>query len=462
MRATSRRLLAAALPVLLGGCSTPGSGPETTAAAGPAAIMAAAVRDHAVPGAALVILKGDQVVLAQGFGVESVERTDPVRPTTTFALGSLSAQLTAVAVLTLAEERKLSVDDPVARWLPEFSRLPAGLRIRHLLTHTSGMRDFFVQPELDAVFGRPEATLEDVLAIARHSPADFMPGSRWSYANINYLMLQVIVERATKKTLEDYVENRVVAPLGLLTLKPCPPHPGSERGFARGHLAAADGRLVAHPPEAFHLYRGAGGYCGSAVDVAAWTRALATGKVVSPASYAEMTSPVRLHGERTAHYGIAMALVAPDGPRRIGHGGYGGGFSMQAAYYPDAELTVVVMLNRFAFPEHVERRVVHDVLGLAQPVIREVGLPPAERQRFAGSYDVGVAGWYPTLSDRDGKLWFEMPSLPPQPLTYVGDGEFVQEDQPYGYRMKFGPERPPSEVRILGMGLMSWYGVRRD
>jgi len=462
-RSRGRWLTALVALALLHGCAARGGdtgGPQAAADADPDAIMAAAVQAWQVPGAALVIMKRDEVVLARGYGLESAERPDAVAPTTSFALGSLSAQFTAALILKLAEERRLSIDDPVARHLPDFTRLPAGLRIRHLLTHTSGMRDFFLQPELDAVFQRPEATLQDVVAVVRHSPADFMPGTRWAYANINYVMLQVIAERVTRQVLEDAVENRIVAPLGLLTLKPCPPQPGGARGMARGHEVRG-GALAGPPPENFHLFRGAAGYCGSAVDVALWTRALATGKVVNAASLAQMTAPVALAGERAADYGFAMALVSPDGLRRFGHGGFGGGFSLQAAYYPDAELTVVVMLNRFAFPEQLERRIVHAMLDLPPPAAREVALASPQRQNYVGSYDIGVPGRHAGVVEREGKLWFEMAPQPPQPLSYLGKGEFVQEGQPYGYRLYFDSLSPPAEVRILGVGLMNWYGVRR-
>jgi hypothetical protein len=158
---------------------------------------------------------------------------------------------------------------------------------------------------------------------------------------------------------------------------------------------------------------------------------------------------------------MAMVLVSPDGTRRLGHGGYGGGFSAQAAYYPQAELTLVVLLNRFVFVEHVERKVARRLLGLPEAMIREAALSAADRQRYAGSYDIGVQGWWPAVVERDGKLWFELAPLPPLPLTYVGNDEFVREGQPYGYRLSFGPDGPGREVRILGMGMMRWYGRRR-
>ena len=119
------------------------------------------------------------------------------------------------------------------------------------------------------------------------------------------------------------------------------------------------------------------------------------------------------------------------------------------------------MLNRFVFAETLERRIARRLLGLPEVTVSEVALSADERQRYVGSYDIGVLGWYPAVVERAGKLWFEARPLPPQPLVYVGNDEFVRAGQPFGYRLYFGPDGAAREVRILGMGMMSWYGRRR-
>ncbi len=424
------------------------------------ALVAGALHEQQAPGVSLVVMKGDDIVLARGYGLETVERADTVTPATVFLLNSMSKQFTAALILKLAEEGGLTLDDPVARHLPDFTHLPPGLKIRHLLTHTSGMREFVAQPELYAVLGKLGSSTAEYLALARHAPSDFAPGSRWSYANTNYMMLTLIAERVTGSTLEDALGTRFFRPLGLSSMRECRGHPGGTRGEARGHTRHA-GVFVPHPPENFHLFSGFGGYCGNAVDMARWARALATGRIVSPESYQQMITPAPLDHGKTADYGMAMALVSPDGVRRLGHGGYDGGFSAQSAYYPEAEMTVVIMFNRWVFPEHIERRISRRLLGVPDATLHEVPLSTDLRQRYAGSYDIGILGSYAKVVERDSKLWFEFGPLPTQPLTYVGNDEFVREGEPYGYRLYFGPDGPAREVRILGMGLMSWYGVRR-
>lgn len=433
---------------------------QTTPSLGEAgAIAEAALKSQQIPGLSLVVMKGDEVTFAKGYGLEDIGRKDAVTPDTVFALGSMTKQFVAALVLRLVEEGKLTLDDPAARHLPDFTNLPPGLRIRHLLTHTSGMRDDIVQPELMAFYEKSGATFSEYLAAARHTPADFAPGSRWSYSNFNYAMLTVVVERLTGRPLEEALAERLFSPLGLRSIRLCPPQPGQAPGQARGHVSRSGGALAPHPPENFGLFRGSGGYCGSAADMARWTRALANGKVVSPRSYRLMTSRARLTNGREADYGLGTSLASPDGARRYGHGGYGGGFSGQAAYYPGARLTVVVLTNRFVFPEYIERKVTRRLLGLPEPAQREVPLSAQERRRYVGSYDIGVRGWYVQVAERDGRVWFEL-SAPKMslPLVYLGNHEFSNATDPDGYRLRFSKDG--RELRLLGMGMMTWYGIR--
>jgi CubicO group peptidase (beta-lactamase class C family) len=457
-----RRLQAAAAALLILAQGCVGERPPLGAAAQQhlaeaAAIAEAEMRRQGMPGMALVVMDGDRLVLARGFGRESSDRDDPVTPETLFMYNSISKQFVAAAVMKLAEQGRLSVEDPVSRHLPDWTRLPPELRIRHLLSHSSGMRDEHVQPELRTLFDRPGTSWADYSAAARDTPNDFAPGTRWSYANVNYLMLTLIVERATGGSLEAALDAMLLRPLGLSSVRPCAPSRGARRGEARGHVLR-DGALAGHDPEPVHLFLGSGGYCGTALDLARWTRALAAGRVVSPESLAAMRARAPLAGGGSADYGFGLVLVRPDGVERIGHGGYGGGYSAQAAYYPDSDLTVVVTGNRFLFPERIERKLIRHPYMVAPPH-REVALGAKERRRFTGRFDVGVHGWHPRVEERDGRLWFALPGPPIEfPLIHVGEGVLAAADDPDGYRLAFSRDR--SELRLLGMGLMTWYGRR--
>lgn len=160
-----------------------------------------------------------------------------------------------------------------------------------------------------ALFRKLSTSLDEYVAAARHLPSDFAPGSRWSYSHTNYLMLTLVIEKVTGQLLEEQTAKRLFDPLQLPSIRLLPPRQGETAGEARGYRKKGD-RLVAHPPENVSLFRGSVGYCGSALDLARWARALTTDKVVSPAAYREMTTRARLnHGLRPLHQRRSFAVV---------------------------------------------------------------------------------------------------------------------------------------------------------
>lgn len=229
---------------------------------------------------------------------------------------------------------------------------------------------------------------------------------------------------------------------------------------ARGHVLH-DGRNVPAPLENMNWIRGNGGLCGNAVDLARWTRLLATGRVLTSSSYANMIEPTRLSDGRIADYGFGLSLVDLEGRRKIAHNGAMLGQSASAAYYPDNGLTVVVLVNRGDVrTESIERAVARRLLGMPVPVLERQPLSEERRQRLVGTYNLGVFDMH--VVERDARLWLEMPRPgPTTPLLHLGDLEFAAEIDPDAYRVKFDDLQDPArEVRIM-MGGMHWYGLRR-
>lgn len=445
---------------LLAACTPqrgPASLPEHSPLGEARALAAAARAERSVPGLSLVVMRGDRVVLAEGFGTRTVDGADRVTPATVFQLGSISKQFLAALVLALVEDGRLSLDDPVARHLADFAHLPGDLRVRDLLGHTSGIREMFMLPAAQQAFGDLTRTVTHLRAIAREAPVDFAAGSRWSYSNTNYNILAFLVEQLTSMPYERALHERFFRPLGLTSLRHCTPLPADSLE-APGH-GMREGRVRPAPPENMAFARGDGGLCGNAPDVARWMRLLATGRVVSPASYALMTTPVRLHDGSAADYGFGLSLVRPDGVPKVAHNGAMSGHSASAAYYPDSAVTVVVLTNRGNVrTESIERRVARRVLGLPEPRRVERALTAEERAGLAGRYDIGV--FEIELAERDGRLWVVVP--PPgasTPLVHVGNGTFVSATDPDAYYV-IAERAAPGRPRLrLYMGAMHWYGL---
>ncbi len=416
--------------------------------------LSAARDEHRVPGMSVVVMRGDDTVIARGYGHLEAGGERPVGAATVFQLGSISKQFLAALVIRLVEDGRLSLDDAVTRHLPEFTLLPADVTVRHLLNHTSGMRELFAQEVYRGGIEDLSRGPEELARIARESPVDVAPGSRWSYTNTGYTTLTFLVERVTGQSYEHALDARLFTPLGLASMRQCTPLP-TDADEARGHVLDA-GVVTVAAPENMHWIRGDGGLCGSAVDLARWTRLLHTGRVVSPASYAAMTAPTPVSSGGLAAYGFGLSLIEPDARRKIAHGGAMLGYSAMAAWYPDDELTVVVLTNRGdAGADAIERRLARRVLRLPEPARDSVALPLAERERLPGTYDIGV--FDVVIADRDGDLWLESPRPgPTMKLTHVGSGRFIGADAPDSIEVVFNA----NGIRLM-MGAMEWYGVRR-
>ena len=426
-------------------------------------VATSTLRAWSIPGMSIVVTRGSNVLLAQGYGVASREGRSVATSRTIYQIGSISKQFTAAGVMRLVERGRVRLDDPLSRHLPPYRPYGDSVRVRHLLNQTSGIREEFTLPrygELITDTTRPNAEL---MALIEREPLDFAPGSRWSYSNSNYALLASLIERATGKPYERFLADEFFAPLGLTSLHHCSPLPTADH-HARGYTLDSD-RVVPAPPENMNWIRGDGGLCASAEDLARWARALATGRAVARESYRRMTRPERLGDGITPDYGFALSLVPLDGKhRRVSHGGRMAGFTGALAYYPDHDVAIAILANRSGlWIEALEQSIARAVLGLSRPVIRDVALGTQERQRYLGTFDVGIHGMLVRIAERDGQLWLEWP--PPGPtsrLRYKGGGEFVADLEPDAIRVRFErSERPatPRRATILMAG-MHWYGRR--
>jgi len=423
-----------------------------------ASLAAAALDEFKIPGLSVAVMQGDELLLSSGYGRGEVARAAPVTAETVFQLGSIGKQFLAALVLRLAEQGSVSLDDAVTRHLPEFNLLSPQIRIRHLLNHTSGIREPFTMPAYIAGIEDLNRSTAELVAILQQAPVDFAPGSRWSYSNANYLILAQLVERVTGMPYERVLTREFFQPLGLTSLHQCTPLPQGSLE-ARGHVSK-DGTPVLAAPENMNWIRGDGGLCAHALDLARWTRLLASGRVVTQESYHAMSAPARLSDGREVDYGFGLSLVSLDGRHKIAHNGAMLGFSASAAYYPDAALTVVVLANRGDVrTEVIERRIARRLLHLPIPRFSAHALSSDARKRYVGDFDIGVFTVH--VVDRGDQLWLEMP--PPGPTTilrFLGNGEFVSESAPDAYQVHFDlVSDRAKELRLL-MGAMHWYGQR--
>lgn len=306
------------------------------------AVVSNQIRRVPRPGASIAVASASKVLLAKGYGLADVDGRVRARPDTVYRVASVTKQFTAAAVMDLVERGFLGVDDDVTRFLPDYPTHGHHLTIRHLLTHTSGIRSYTEVPQFQP-FSDAKVAREDVVRLFA-GDFEFAPGQQWSYSNSNYFLLGLIIEKAGGIPFERYLRDRLFAPLHMGDTSACPDEP-SGRDQARGYELGLDGRPRPSEPLNMQHAFAAGGLCSTVEDFVGWNEALHGHHVLTPASYELMTTAVRLDNGATFPYDFGLSLDSVDGSPMISHDGGTPGFASSLVYLPDEKLTLAVLVN---------------------------------------------------------------------------------------------------------------------
>jgi len=328
-------LLLIAMISLSTGCATDANSPSNEVDA----LMSR--YDGAVPGASLLVIQEGKPVVQRGYGLSDVEHGIEAGPTTNYRLASITKQFTASAILLLAEDGKLILDDRLRHWLPSLPAADDPITLRHLLTHTSGLIDYEeVMPD-----GSTEQLRDaDVLRLLEsQNRTYFKPGSGYRYSNSGYSLLALIVERASGKTFQDFLRERIFLPLGMHdTLAYV--HAGPEIPHRAYGYSEIDGQWTRTDQSPTSAVLGDGGIYSSIEDLAKWDAALYDDRLLSDASRAAAFSAhAKVAGEPyQADYGYGWRITGDS----LWHSGETIGFRNVIVRYPQQHLTVVLLSNR--------------------------------------------------------------------------------------------------------------------
>jgi D-alanyl-D-alanine carboxypeptidase len=295
------------------------------------------------PGAAVLVQRDGRVVLRKGYGIADLELGVPIQPDMVFELGSVTKQFTAAAVLKLAEQGKLRLEDEVTKHLPDYPTHGARITIEHLLTHTSGIPSYTGLPEWQPLV-RKDLTLPELIALFKDKPLEFAPGEKWSYNNSAYVLLGAVIEKVSGRSYEDFVEQEVFAPLGMTRSR----YGHQEElvpGRVEGYHPQGDGGYVPAPYLSMTQPYAAGSLMSTVDDLARWDEGLAPGKLLSAASLERMFTAVRLNSGFSTRYGGGWFFFEHAGRRFIEHGGDIFGFTALITRVPEEKLLVVVLSN---------------------------------------------------------------------------------------------------------------------
>lgn len=294
------------------------------------------------PGAAALVAKNGQVIYKKGFGMANLELDAPMQAGNIFRIGSITKQFTAIAILQLMEQGKLGLQDEITKFIPDYPTQGSKITIEHLLTHTSGIRDYASIKDT-ARRGTVDFTTTEMIDYFKNQPMRFAPGARWEYSNSGYFLLGYIIEKITGKTYRQYLEEQIFRPLGMTS-----------------SLYASDTRIVKNRADGYtknnkgienapylsltHPYA-AGSIQSSVEDLFKWQQAVNSYKLVKKETLDKAFTRYKLNNGQETNYGYGWRLGYIQGSPTLWHGGLINGFIAMAMYLPKEDVYIAVLSN---------------------------------------------------------------------------------------------------------------------
>lgn len=284
----------------------------------------------------VLVSRDGKVLFSKGYGMANVELDAPNVPQTKFRLGSVTKQFTAAAILLLQERGKLSVTDPICKYVDNCPAAWSEVTIHHLLSHTGGIPNFTSFPDYMPKMMMP-VTTQEMIARFKDKSLDFKPGEKWSYSNSGYFLLGFVIEKAAGEPYESFLQKNIFDPLKMTStgydhLATILKHRATGYSLAQGKMVNSAFIDMTQPYSAGSLYSTVG-------DLFLWNEALFGGKVLSAKSFEAMTTPVK------NNYGYGLGITVNPNRKAISHGGGINGFSTNLIRFPEEKVTVVVLRN---------------------------------------------------------------------------------------------------------------------
>lgn len=357
------------------------------------------------PGAAVIVVKDGKTLFRQAQGMADLELGVPLQPDMVFRLGSITKQFTATAILLLAEDGKLAVQDRIEKYLPGYPTHGHTITIEHLLTHTSGIQSYTSIPGWMTEKIIAPMKVQEIIDGFKKEPMNFAPGERYLYNNSAYILLGAIIEKASGKSYEAFVKERIFGPLGMTSSyygSTEPIIPRRTPGYtAEGDVVQNARYLSMTQPYA------AGSLASTVDDLAKWDEALAAGKVLKPASLDQARKPYVLKNGEATGYGYGLAISTLRGLKSVEHGGGIHGFSTYAISLPAERVYVAVLSNSDSpatDPGYLAKKLAALAAGKPFAEHSEVKLDASVLKRYVGVYRID-ANATRTVSFDEGQLY---------------------------------------------------------
>jgi CubicO group peptidase (beta-lactamase class C family) len=369
-----------------------------------------------MPGCAVGVVRDGKLVYKRGFGMANLDYDVPNTSTTRFNLASVSKPFTAFSIALLAQQGKLSLDDDIRKYVPEIPKYGETVTIRHLIHHTSGIREY----QALVMFGglgtdnaySPKAILN---ILARQKNLSFKPGAKYSYSNSGYFLLGVIVERVSGKSMRAFAEENIFKPLGMKNTLFFDNRFEVIKNRAHGYMVGQDKSIRAR--SSLYDLVGAGGVLTTVEDLYLWVQNFYEPKVGNKELISLLTTPGTLNSGEKMNYAFGMWRGEYKGLPRITHSGNMSGYRAQLLSFPEQKFTVIALSNNSAILPSVIVSKLADIylegqLKPQQPSQKRdaetlppaIALPEKEALRYAGIYAHPESGRVFKMSVKDGKL----------------------------------------------------------
>ena len=395
------------------------------------------------PACAVLVARDGKVIAQRAYGMANLEDDVPASIDTQFLIGSVTKQFTAAAILKLQEDGKLSVQDKLSKFLPDFPRGDE-VTLHHLLTHTSGITSYTSKPDFVVTATKP-TTETELIDSFKNDPFDFEPGEKYSYCNSGYFLLGHIVGKITNSSLGDYLEKSFFKPLGMNASGIHTPELDLPQ-HAKGYSIIDD---KPEPAKVWHMSRagGAGAIYSTIGDLYKWNEAIFNGKALSKESLAAAFKPTKLNDGTISQYGYGWQLGQQRGLKTIQHSGGLDGFVSNLVRYPEQNVTVVAFVNAApagslpsppATTSNVGEYLLWDQMEPRKPRVADKSVDPATFKDFVGHYDYG-ASMIMEITLEDDQLYGQLsgqkkfPIYPRNATTFFwkvveAEAEFVRDE----------------------------------
>ncbi len=359
-------------------------------------------RQH-LPGLSLAVVKGGKPVKVRAYGFANVELNVRATPETVFQIQSITKQFTATAIMMLVEEGKIGLDEKLGTYLDGTPETWKDVTIRHLLTNTSGIKDFINEPTANL---RLEVTEQQVFNATVPRPLNFPVGDRYAYSNTGYHLLAMVIRKVTGKFYGDFLRERIFDPLRMKNTRIIRWDeiiPNRAAGYLWENGRRRNGEFIAGSV----LGYGGGGIRSTVLDMALWDAALYTERLLKKSSLEQMWTPAKFNNGKPSTYGFGWGIEEIQGHKNINHSGsHATGFQTEISRFVNDKLTVIILVNsRPSDPHRMARRIAGFYIpDLAPPPIHPMKLSSSLLSSYVGRYEVARNPMF-TIFTAHGRMW---------------------------------------------------------